>query len=282
VLAGKFDVGVELVRLTPTGALDATFGQGGRVRVADGRLLAGSVELAPDGRIAATYGTYPEPRTQGYSTMALYDASGTKVAATASFAGAFTAFAFAGTGVIAGAAYGTLGYQGYQPAVVRVRPDGAFSKIIDVAHPPQSVGVDGEGRIVIALFADSDFNSAHTFVLRLLADGRPDPSFAFGGTASVPTGTQPRPRETTEAAGGSAAVDRSNRIVVAGAPPRRLLPDGRPDPSFDAGSLAMASTVVYGFDARGGVLLGNEDRSLLVRLDETGAWDRSFGRCGAT
>ena len=282
VLAQQFDVAIDLYRLTADGAVDESFGDDGRVRIVEGRYAAGDVVTAADDRIAVTYSSYYEPRTQSYSTMVLLGADGEETARTGGFAGSLGPLAFRSDDVMAGAAFGTLGFAGFQPAVVRVGPSGAVTRVLDLDNAPRSVSVDGAGRTVIGLFAELDFAAEHTYVVRLRPDDRPDPSFGFGGIVSVPTGVQRRAAdETVESTGGVAGVDAADRIIVSGSPPRRLLEDGRLDATFDARSVPLPNMEVHGVDGRGGILVSSTERNALVRLEPSGAWDTAFGRCGA-
>ena len=133
-------------------------------------------------------------------------------------------------------------------------------------------------------------------VVRLLSNGKPDPSFGVGGRASL------LPSRVFSYAGDFAgiAIDASGRIVVAGAFSTdgltfgagflRLLPDGSPDPSFNAdgnsdGLIIVPDTTYVTLNAvattPGGSTItaagsSGELSSAVLRLTETGAGDATF------
>jgi uncharacterized delta-60 repeat protein len=134
-------------------------------------------------------------------------------------------------------------------------------------------------------------------VSRFDADGTPDPSFEFDGTAvtSFGRGVAATPR--------SVAIDAQGRIIVAGtlssAKPSdfvvaRYLPDGALDPAFGTGGAVITDLATESQDIASGIALtpageplvyglvyaGGEAELGVARYSEDGALDEGFGREG--
>ncbi|MDQ3934792.1 MAG: hypothetical protein M3340_09210 [Actinomycetota bacterium] len=199
--------------------------------------------------------------------------------------------------------------------LARFTADGAIDPTFSSAALPSTFGaggdpvVLGDGRIVVA--------GAHTeagqppgpsrssfAAMRLLADGRPDPTFGTNGLAVVSGGGD-------LARSSGAIVQADGRIVLLGmaSPPggsgdwgaaaARLTPDGALDESFDGDGWARlevpgSSGLVYeGRQAAGGKLLiaGEFDRKdtqqpdyhwTLIRLEPDGSKDATFDDDGVS
>lgn len=156
--------------------------------------------------------------------------------------------------------------------------------------------MDSAGRIVVA----GPNARSEPQAIRLLDDGRIDPTFGRSGVVHLPFEIDIR----------SLSLDRHGRILLAGGirvnldqinfSAVRLLDDGSLDPSFDGDGLAMynlgkggpdfaADVFVDGFDRvvlAGGAWLPNPDlkrrvgRFAIARLQDDGRLDGSFGGDG--
>lgn len=157
--------------------------------------------------------------------------------------------------------------------------------------------VDHQGRILIAgscslcpVNAELD-----AWVLRLLADGSPDPAFGAGGWAVFqPTGGQDRAVELE--------IDAFDRVLVRGwgtVPATqpyvaRLAVNGTLDGTWGTGGVALLAPIDVGFNqmamawdpATGGVVLAHSAETVngrptgLVRVDGAGLFDPTFGDAG--
>lgn len=175
-------------------------------------------------------------------------------------------------------------------------PDTGFGGIGGVGsrsltHAPYHVGLQRDGRIVVAYGDDSAIR-----VERFLPDGARDFSFGVDGVVSIPVGSRP-------SGGFSAvlAVQPDDRITVAagndaGLLVARLLADGSSDASFNGGQQLVAfpevpasfdefaARQVLVDDAGRTVVVGHSDDDigtasgalLVARLTNAGALDASF------
>ena len=314
--AGKLVV----LRLRKTGSLDSGFGTGGQVALdlpgasldgvrslatfRDGRILAAAtvqpasggtrialVRFLPDGEIDPSFGggngyaiTGPSGATLG--TM-VQDRAGNILVAGGRPSGAgeipyVTRFAPDGTpdatfgagGTVDGAALGLAG----RATGVLARTDGTTVFCVG----------SGTGKVGPSTFA----------VVRLLANGAPDP--AFGGTGAVSLPLTPYAGQGA----GAVAVRQgpSNSVLVAGtdvtekgslrAAVVRLRPDGSLDPRFASDGIAHIArsgrdlhVTSFTRDDHGRIILagaGAPPDSLLARLTVGGKHDRTFGNNGIT
>jgi uncharacterized delta-60 repeat protein len=137
--------------------------------------------------------------------------------------------------------------------------------------------VDRQGRVTA-----TGRGGGEIVLSRLLANGRPDPSFGSGGTVTVPT--------QVEAQGEAILRYPDGRLLVgtgsqAGGGMLRYLPDGRSDPGFGAGGAVSTPFLDHVFDlvrAKDGKILAvgltYEPCELrLARFGTGGAPDPSFG-----
>lgn len=154
----------------------------------------------------------------------------------------------------------------------------------DAAH---AVALQPDGRIVVAGEAQADL-----LLARYDEDGSLDPTFGRDGLATI-----------ADASARAVAVQADGKIVVAGARDliggdvllARFEADGAPDPTFGEGGVTVTSigepsrghtivllpdgTIVVG-GSRGEQLFGADRVQLLLRYDEHGALDRTFGTDG--
>jgi uncharacterized delta-60 repeat protein len=258
---------VALVRLDGSGALDPTFGTGGvvltPVAAASGSAGAWRVAIAADGSVTAA-GTYLEPSSIWRAFVARYDANG-----------------------VLDAGYGTGG--------LAIVPLAETVNLGDLA-----VYGDGSALVVGGVGPQPPPQTSllpylHSYVARFDATGTPDASFGTGGVVS----------DAIDGYFEGVALQGDGAIVTGGpvAPPggslqalfARFLPGGSPDPTFGTSgvtrvefpdqSLGYVHRVLLQSDGRI-VGVGSQIkyfwRPALVRLDENGLLDPSFGLGGVS
>ena len=253
-----------VVRLTPSGALDTSFGSGGVAPVPfPGKAYAEDVVLQPDGKIVVVGGTIGALRDLDNAAVARVNADGSTdtsfgggTVVVTDFSGSFDSFqsvVLLSNGEIiaggtAGSEYGLARYSttgaldltfGSGGKAVAAFPGGDAS-IHDMALQPDgrivAVGSLGDGGS--ATIPSGDITAA-----RFLADGSLDPSFGTSGTFRFGRG-YPAPGIG------------SDEVVQALA----LQPDGK---ILVAGGLADNGNAVASF--------------LVGRLKATGSWDTTYG-----
>ena len=255
-----------LVRFTPAGRPDPTFGTNGQVFALALGLQPNDlrpVVETPDGGLILLGSP-----TGYYGLTALYKLTAAGQRDTA----------FISNGVEL--ALGTPGVTNYVLAAAVALPDGRL--------------------IVAGGYYAQDSAPAGFLVVRLLSDGRPDPTFGTNGATKVPAQFSQQTRATVTAV----SVDPSGRVAVAGSAAVgtagtvpfintltdpavvRLLADGRPDPTFGTNGLVRFDTPDLYFDAATGVAALPDGRVLVVaddyaqRLTTTGQPDPSYGTNG--
>jgi uncharacterized delta-60 repeat protein len=167
----------------------------------------------------------------------------------------------------------------------------------NLADNATAVTIDRSGRIVAAGYQSFSLTQADFAVVRLLSSGAPDPSFNGTGiqTLSVPGGGNTNDRPS------GATIDASNRIVLAGGTGSgfaadniavmRFLPSGAKDTSFDGdGVKVLDLTPGQGDSAFAAASVGNKivlagysqnaARTVVLRLTPAGALDSSFSGDG--
>jgi uncharacterized delta-60 repeat protein len=200
-------------------------------------------------------------------------------------------------------------------AVARYRPDGTPDRAFGAggvvtidfeAEPDSASGVieqpDG-AIVVVGQVGSGNSESEHMAAVRLLADGRRDPSFGRDGVAAITSDVVDGDRNCPWAS--DVALTDDGRIVIAGSAgcggeagyirmlAVRLLPDGRLDPTFGGDGTWTSSA---GCDASGVVvqpdgklLIGGQTGDneyceggtmLLLRLHPDGSFDQAFGDDG--
>ena len=199
----------------------------------------------------------------------------------------------------------------YAPAAARLTHDGApdpdfgdgaGKRIYALRHIVNAMALQGDGKILLAGMS----LAAHPYdfsVLRILADGTPDPEFGTDAQVTVSfVGT------TSQDQAEAIAVDDQQRIVVAGTADAggasaigvvRLLPDGQPDSAFGNDGQVRAGNDALHYGAFGNALVLQRDgkivvaggrnslaspfaNSTAVRLQEDGSVDTTYGDQGAT
>jgi len=305
-----------LVRYDATGALDPTFGTGGKVVTGLGAHGTGPLEalaLQPDGKIvgggAVTVGS-PDYAAVRFNANGTFDAAfgtgGMAVVPGSYGSGWIRAVVLQPDGgiLLAGEAYidGTDAF-----ALARVHangtPDASFGDGGALAFSPgpdddqaYAVALAPDGKVIVA--GQSLVGSTRRFaVLRLDPDGKPDAT--FGGTGVIVT-----PLGVTHDTASGAVAQPDGKVLVAGsayyfgakdedAVVACFNLDGSPDPTFGAGGTA-ATNAGLGNDRAFAVALqpdgkvltagtgqtGSNTEFQLLRYDANGAPDRSFGTAG--
>ncbi len=321
VLAGGVAAGkLVVLRLRKSGALDSGFGTRGQVAVdLPGTSLDGVRSLATfrDGRILAAATLRPA-------------GGGTQIALVRFLPSGEIDPSFGnGNGyAITGAAGATLGSMvqdrtgnilvaggrpsgaGEIPFVMRLAPDGSpdatfgaggtvDGAALGLAGRATGVLARTDGTTVFCVGAGPDAMGASTFgVVRLLANGAPDPAFAGTGVASFAlapyvglgagaVAVRQGPANTVLVAGTDVTAKGSLRAAVL-----RVRPDGTLDPRFAADGIARVArsgrnlrVTAFTRDDHGRIVLagaGAPPDSLLTRLTAGGRHDKSFGTGGIT
>ena len=185
--------------------------------------------------------------------------------------------------VAAGSAGADLAVARYEHSGVLDRSfDGDGRLTVDLGGPDDSafaLAVLADGRLLVVGGRPSSVT-----VLRLLPDGRPDPTFGGTGRVTVPS-TGP---------GRAAAVQPDGRLLVAGGGDRlvvhRFLADGGLDSTFGVGGVgtvpaggpATANAMVLGPDGMVTVAGTRGGDVVVARLGPTGQPDVTFGTAGIT
>lgn len=317
--ADRLNYDFALVRYSPDGTLDTSFGTGGVVTTdfAGGHDVAWEVAVQADGKIVAAGQSRPGPTGDDDFALARYNADGSldttfgiggKV--TTDFegfsdAGYDLAIQADGKIVVAGEAF--TGALTFDFALARYNPNGtldvsfgAAGKVVtDTNAGARALAIQADGKLVAAgaLAAEQEGAMSTGFALvRYNPDGWLDAGFGAGGIV------------TTVIADGAAedvAIQADGKIVVAGSADEgdtfsdfavaRYNPDGSLDAGFGASGVVTtdiagdsdhASTVAIQADGKvvvaGEAFVGGPtDFDLtLVRYNPDGTLDRLFGRDG--
>lgn len=217
--------GAFAVRLTATGSLDPTFGQGGLWNAASvGR------------GVAALFETDESLYAVGTSSVAHVTAAGALDPGFGSSQGPFgaAAGAVAGNGTfLTGAGAGLTRYSVRGLLDATFGNGGSVSSALDGATV-RALLVDGSGRVVVA-GSHSQGSQVYVDVARFAGTGAPDSAFAGGGVASIPADTA---LGVAERADGRIVVWTELGELVG------FRADGTPDPSIGVGGLVGLG--VYG------------------------------------
>jgi hypothetical protein len=284
---------VTFVVLGADGGLDRTFGTGGATLVPHGAVRV-------DGLARGTGGALVAVAERGLRSPAPVlvraDAAGHLTGGVVPVPG-LDAIGCRGCANVAVDGDGSVlvaGHAGAPPgnrlAIARVRADGTPDPGFGtggVAMPLPGPGIaqhvlvrPGGGAFVLGIPRVLGDSAHHgSVLLALRADGTPDPAFG-GGDGRV----------DIDADGGALARDAAERLLVLTVPPggdtaarsavRRLLADGRPDPTWTGGDLGLALYGTLFADPDGGVTVASRVDSspgttnpiaLLLRLGPTGA-----------
>lgn len=165
-----------------------------------------------------------------------------------------------------------------------------FGPVSPVDVVPSAMGIDGQGRIVVAGTAYPTSSPVQAFLARFTANGLPDATFGTGGYLELPS------------AGSSVfndlRIDSQNRIVAAGYRSNgaansdyffaRILPNGLPDTSFSGDGLATID-FEFGSDIANGIDLDPQGRIVatgysfigspaltVLRINADGSFDSTF------
>jgi uncharacterized delta-60 repeat protein len=249
-----------VTRLTPSGALDTSFGSNGTamatVPAPQAFFLSSALVVQDDGRIVVGGTDDPvwDGSSQPHFALARFLADGTPDAS------------FGSGGMVVMTV--TAGERDSEVTALAPAPAGGVIACGAVD------GLQGPGQMVLARFDSA---------------GRLDPSFGSGGVASGPAGhchDVARGPAGTLVAGGSLEYSVSSPTFIAA----RYLADGTPDRSFAAGGVATTAVAVDNAcnhvqvlpqpDGKV-VLTGQSDAQFeLLRLDASGRPDPTFGNAG--
>jgi uncharacterized delta-60 repeat protein len=310
---GSTDYDVAVLRYTAAGALDPSFGSGGRVTtdVAGGADQIEAVALQPDGKIVVVGYSW---RAGAASDVALvrYQPDGSLDASFGSGGKVTTDFAGGGDGAyavairpdgrIVVAGFATVPGTGSDVALVRYLPNGALDggfgsggKVttdVGTSDFGYDLAVQADGKLVVVGEAFRGTVSGYDLaVLRYTAGGAPDAGFGTGGRATVDLGRN--------GSGEAVAVQGDGRIVTAGSAAFagtgydmvvvRFDASGQLDPTFGAGGqvstdFAGGTELAHDIVLQGGgiVVAGETDGPggndfALVRFAPDGAPDAAFG-----
>src|SRR5262245_7992004 len=251
VATGYIDSTFAIVRLNTDGDLDRTFADAGILMIPEfgSDAQGNAIVLAPNGTLIAAGNTALFREGAHYAVLARCDASG-RLDPTF------------GEGGLVQLPQSDL----YSLAAVALQPDG---KIVGVGRRRTGNAFDG-------------------YVLRLDADGSLDPTFGTGGIADFDVGSFDEPVDLS--------LDTSGRIVVGGSGGEigkedmvvaRFDATGALDPTFGAGGIVIRD-LGFGFDtassvrlqADGRIVVGGGPDASVMRFDDRGALDPSFGTGG--
>jgi uncharacterized delta-60 repeat protein len=295
-----------IVRVLPSGALDPTFGSGGRVVVTfDGTVFAHAtgVVTLPDGGVVAAGSALSQ------FALVRLDANGA-LAATFGTGGKVLAPCSSGpcgaSGVVLqpdGRIVAVGWFPGGGGTLMRFLADGTLDASFGTAgvasipagwqFEPRTIALRDDGRIVLggSSFASGTGDLA---AARLLAEGSPDPSFSGDGFAAHV--------EPTSGTGLSVLTQGDGAVIVGGSlftgteslfSMARFLADGTPDPAFGTGGLATAAIGggamaliqlpngnLIQAGPGGSIDVGPLPNLALVRYLPNGTLDTTFGTAG--
>jgi uncharacterized delta-60 repeat protein/uncharacterized repeat protein (TIGR01451 family) len=211
-----------VVRLTASGALDDTFGEGGIVTTDLGgsQEAASALVLLPEGKFLVVGSTYASSGSESDVVLLRYLADGSL-----------------------DPTFGTAG-----------------SVVADLGGPSveeysNAALLTDDGRIVVAGGHHSrDTNTTHVTLARFLPSGSPDLNFGSGGLVTSIIGEA---RAVAQQADGKLVVTRGTSLAAI-----RFTPDGALDSTFGTGGLAGESSSGYGhavaLDASGNVIIAGQ------------------------
>ncbi|WP_019925299.1 hypothetical protein [Nocardia sp. BMG111209] len=280
---------IAVARYTRNGALDPSFGDGGRVSTDLGTRAdrADAVAIQPDGKIVVAGSTHDPDPAQGdnfvvvrYGSDGQLDAGfGSGGTVSTDFGGkADVAAAVAlepdGRIVVAGTSHGTD--TGDNIAIARYTGNGVLdpsfgdggrvsTDLGTRADHANAVAIQPDGRVVIAGSTHDPAQGDNFVLVRYGADGKQDNSFGtggkvttdFGGKADVAYGLAVTADGRLVAAGTSTGTSTGDNIAVA-----RYTADGRPDTKFGTGG--KVSTDLGTRAAHGTAVAVQPDGGILV------------------
>jgi uncharacterized delta-60 repeat protein len=266
VTAGTTEFGFIVQRFGADGSLDLSFGKNGAtqtVLLAD-YVIANAVAALPDGKILVV-GQEWNPNESAHYLLTRYlpDGSldhsfgkrGRVVAGPTMYDGEATGLAIQPDGKILVAGWAADTHFGFSGIAMRFMPDGApdlsfsrngYARILGGEGAfLHDIAIQPDGKIVVAGEMFSRF-----MMLRMLPDGRSDPSFGKKGFAI----SNVAPHRGIEANATDIALLPDGRILLSGSLEgkdrlsvalARYRPNGRPDPSFGEGGVVRTASGRY-------------------------------------
>jgi uncharacterized delta-60 repeat protein len=234
-LAGLEDGRSILVRVTPAGRLDRSFGDGGFVRLGGGPWNA--VARTGDGRIVLAGAA---PGQLAFERL-LPDGSPDPT-------------------------FGVAGVVLHR--VDPIPPNPFFRTYIDLHEEAVDIALDPDGSVVavvnLRLYREDSYVLAGTAVIRLTSSGGLDPGFADGGILETTSATGGRIKELNRLVqqpdGKLLLAGNARGLAIA-----RISPDGHLDAGFAHGGLLLAGTDTFNYGEGIGQL--GDARTVLVRPD---------------
>lgn len=285
-----------VLRYTPNGELDPTFGTGGiTIQDLGGTYQINSVALQSSGKII-TYGIQ-----NNILVISRFNTNGS-LDTTFATNGIFThsPIEFINAMSVQPDDKILAGFQddSFHPYVLRLTIDGALDSTFGTAGIASigndvgfttGIGFQSSGNIILG----GQFNALIAAARLLVSDGSLDPSFGTGGIASFnPPGINPsieclviQPDDEIVLAGNTTQTSPVEGVPLA----VRLNSDGSLDSSFGTGGFStpnVATNVIdaIGLQTNGQIILGGDDSNflqfLLVRLNTDGSLDTTFGNNG--
>lgn len=298
-----------LARLTAAGALDASFGIGGRVTeglLGNDNVVGLGVDDASDRIVLAGRTSPPHGRSSAVTLAitddgdvdATYGTSGSVLAPLSSIVDSpADGMALQPDGRIVVTGSATFA-DGRRPYVARLNADGTLDPTFSadgVVTLPTSLVVDAgeialhaDGRIVVAMQPPGSLVA--DVLVRLDANGGLDTAFGAGGLASIPHLPAPIYEALAPLADGSTLAAGAHNGAPGGVVVARFTPQGTPDPTFGPPPGGVAAIPVAGFDwgyaahvlPDGRLLvpahldIGSDPTPGLVRLTAAGESDPTF------
>ena len=286
-----------LARLRSNGALDTTFGSGGKRRLEFGgqQEQARGAALQPDGKIVVVGGSDHRAAVARLNPNGSFDMTfsgdGKKIFGWGPISGVMDVRVLPNGKLLLA---GYSGPEGGNMQVARMNSNGALDTTFGTAGRAavdfggddfgNAVARQADGRIVVAGVSTAE----GAVVARLRATGALDPDFGAGGRVTLPGG------RTANAV----RVQPDRKIVVAGTPAgsltmivTRLLPNGSPDTTFDGDGTATIDFAI-GSDFGNDVVLQPDGKIIVAgytaedgdfavaRLNTDGSPDATFGTAG--
>ena len=304
---GVFSVAFALSRHNPNGALDTTFGSGGKVLTSFGGSLSAAADVAvqPDGKIVAVgiaNGDFGVARYNGDGSLDSAFGSGGLV--TTDFGGFDQANGVAlqsdGKIVVVGPLQGSLGVARYNADGSLDSSFGSGGKVITDATPSFDgafdVAVTSSNKIVVGGGTGSfPFGASDFLIVRYNADGSLDGGFGSGGLVTTDFGASDTAFAIALAADG--------KVVAAGGTKSsspgdfalaRYNADGSADASFGTGGKVTTDFSSDSDDTGNGLVIqpdgritvagitspGSGTSFAVVRYTSAGALDTDFGAGG--
>jgi uncharacterized delta-60 repeat protein len=306
---------IEVARFTSAGALDPTFGSGGKSRftLSTEGDTASSVALQPDGAIVVgatrkSAGYYPEMAVMRVTASGALDSAFGSSGVTIVPDVAYSAYTRA-VGIAAGAsrvvvvanAEGTCGATALDASGALDRTFASAGRVTLNGMASCTTSLQqGDGKVLVAGGA-GDYNYPTLLVMRMTPDGALDASFGTGGIAETPV-----LNFSLSSKAQALALQSDGRVIAAGTASlycctpgyvvvTRHLATGRLDPAFGTNGAALLSTGSYSANvagvavqADGSIMVagslfasyGSQSTVFLARFTAAGVLDTTFGNAG--